>query len=224
MDMNKYITKLPTSYTFDDLKRCVYTDEIIPFIKEALLDISSDGYALADILLQEELYKKGTYYSFIPKEKASKEYLYNFEFDFGRQQLIKDLAVNSIIEHLNSNKDAICIAHAGPKKLTDGWIEENHFNYPYPIFITHKEQLYFLLNTKHKSLSEVETLIKKSDSFWPRQMIYCTYSSKLQNVERKKGKISEKDIEELGKSIDKMLINAYDFNWYVFWELNAKPK
>lgn len=223
--MKKYIDRLRKFYTVNDLKKYIYTDEIFPFIQKSLEDIATDGYELVEALLKEETYKKGKYYSFIPKDKISNENLYNFNYDFDMllRIVINNLAANFIIEHLNSDKDAICIAHGGiSKDPTDGWIKNHDFNYPSPTFIRHKDHLYFLLNNGQKSIKEAEALIHRSSSPWPRQMIYFTYSSKLQNIDTKMSKMSDEDIMELAQNTKKMLINAYDSNWYIFWNLDSK--
>jgi hypothetical protein len=197
------------------MKKYIFNKKIYPYMEECI----DEGKQLAKSFKENNNYNNGIFYTYVP-ENDSEESFYNFRhgWTYGEEEYktkILDYLKNFIIKHLLSDVDAVCISQGGEEQVGDKWLE--NYKEPYKM-LTYNKDIYWLLTNTQSDLSSVERYIQISGGFVPTQMIFLTYSSQLHKINNITQEIDLSQINESMKRTTKVIINAYDFRGYIFWE------
>ena len=85
-------------------------------------------------------------------------------------------------------------------------------------FFTFKNEVYHFLTYDDNNIKKIEETINNSDSLWVNISIFTEIPENIKLAELKELDKYEDIIIEFAKGIERITVNAYDFDSYVFYE------
>ena len=164
-----------------------------------------DVNALSEALLLLVDFKKGRFFTLLPRNVATKQM---YQFNLGGIAIkVRDTCPEFILDRLKKNKNLICIF--------DDVLRSPGDKYKMDLFdscsITYQDEIYYLLRDNFTEES-IQCCLQASNAIWHS---LCVISKITIDIKKE---LSKEDINKIALESKMIILGAYDGEGYLFWE------